>query len=462
MAGRWVMASIQTTFAVMPALVYGVAGHLLASRQRGDLDRHAGRLHDAADAALLPGRSSLLGVQVDVQTSLALFDRVFEYLDLPVDIDERETRSTLDRSRACAARSRFDDVCVRLRPRRRADARRTSSFVAEPGTTVAVVGETGAGKTTLGYLVARLYDADRRARSRSTASTCATCRSRRSRATVGVVSQETYLFHGTVRENLRFARPDATDEEIEAGRPRGPDPRPHRVAARGLRHGRRRARLPLLGRREAAARDRPGRSCATRRCCVLDEATSALDVETERAVQEALDRLGRGPHDDRDRPPAVDDPRRRPDRRARPRPDRRARHARRAARARRPLRRARRARRRHRLMFRSRRRDVIFPQSEHARLAAMLAGATGRRAADRRGRPLARPRVSGARHRRDRRDGVRALGAPHAGRLRARDRRPGRRPHGPDAHPPARERTRPRTRRRARAGARRRASRGAA
>ena len=276
-----------------------------------------------------------------------------------------------------------------------------------------MVGETGAGKTTLGYLVARLYDTTAGAvtvdgvdvRDLSFASL---------RETVGVVSQETYLFHGTVRENLRFARPDATDDEIEqaaraarihdhlASLPEGYDTV---VGERGYRFsGGEKQRLAIA---RAVLRDPP--------VLLLDEATSALDVETERAVQDALDRLSEGRTTiviahrlstirDADLILVLDHGR----------IAERGTHAELVA-ARRPLRRPGRARRRHRLMFRSRRRDIIFPQSEHARLAAMLAGRDGRRAADRRRRPLARPRLSGARHRRDRRDGARSGGPSSCG-----------------------------------------------
>ena len=157
---------------------------------------------------------------------------------------------------------------------------------------MAVVGETGSGKTTLGYLVARLYDVNDGAvlidgvdvRDFSFASL---------RSAVGVVSQETYLFHGTVRENLRFARPAATDEEVEdaaraarihdhlASLPEGYDTV---VGERGYRFsGGEKQRIAIA---RAILRDPP--------VMVLDEATSALDVETERAVQEALDGLSQG------------------------------------------------------------------------------------------------------------------------------------------------------------------------
>jgi ATP-binding cassette subfamily B protein len=166
------------------------------------------------------------------------------------------------------------------------------SFVAPAGTSVALVGETGAGKTTVGYLAARLYDVSEGAvlidgvdlRDLSFDSL---------RRMVGVVSQETYLFHGSVRENLRFARPDATDEQIEQAARAAqihehlaslPDGYDTVVGERGYRFsGGEKQRLAIA---RAILRDAP--------VLVLDEATSALDVETERLVQDALERLSRG------------------------------------------------------------------------------------------------------------------------------------------------------------------------
>ena len=170
MAGRWMMASIQTTFAVMPALVYGVAGHL-------DRRRHApisiGTLvaFTTLQTRLFFPVGSLLGVQADVQTSLALFERVFEYLDLPVDIDERPERDARPLRRV-ARRGGVRRRLLRLRGRP-PDAASTSASWPSRARKVAVVGETGSGKTTLGYLAARLYDPTG-GRPGSTATTCAT------------------------------------------------------------------------------------------------------------------------------------------------------------------------------------------------------------------------------------------------------------------------------------------------
>jgi len=289
MAGRWMMATIQATFAIMPALIYGIAGYAMA---RGGPVITIGTLvaFTTLQTRLLFPIGSLLNVQADLQTSTALFDRVFEYLDLPVEIEEPADPVPFDPALASGqvefrnVTFRYDDVAE--------DTLRDISFVAPAGTKVAIVGETGSGKTTLGYLTGRLYDVTEGAvlidgvdvREMSFDAL---------RATVGVVSQETYLFHGTVRENLRFAKPDATDEELEqAARaaqifdhlgslPEGLDTV---VGERGYRFsGGEKQRLAIA---RALLRDAP--------VMVLDEATSALDVETERAVQDALERLSRG------------------------------------------------------------------------------------------------------------------------------------------------------------------------
>jgi ATP-binding cassette, subfamily B, bacterial len=289
MAGRWMMATIQSTFAIMPALMYGIAG-LTMSRGGGLISIGTLVAFTTLQTRLLFPIGSLLNVQADLQTSTALFDRVFEYLDLPVEIDEREHPVALDPA-TTRGEVEFRRVGFRYEENG-ATTLRDISFVAPPGTKVAVVGETGSGKTTLGYLTARLYDVTEGAvtidgvdvRDLTFDSL---------RATIGVVSQETYLFHGSVRENLRFARPGASDEELEAAAraaqihhhlaslPEGYDTV---VGERGYRFsGGEKQRLAIA---RAILRDPP--------VLVLDEATSALDVETERAVQEALERLSAG------------------------------------------------------------------------------------------------------------------------------------------------------------------------
>jgi len=157
---------------------------------------------------------SLLDLGVTLTSSMALFSRVFEYLDLPVDIVEKPDPVQL-RPSEVLGEVRFNDVSFRYGDGDEAPwTLHDINLVVPAGTRTAIVGETGAGKTTLCYLVARLYEPQRGrvtidgvdVRDASLESLA---------ATVGVVSQETYLFHASVRENLRFARPDATDEEID-------------------------------------------------------------------------------------------------------------------------------------------------------------------------------------------------------------------------------------------------------
>jgi ATP-binding cassette subfamily B protein len=280
MAGRWVMASIQTSFAVMPAAVYWLGGTVLSN----SISIPTIIAFTTLQARLFFPVGSLLGVSLDIQTSLALFDRVFEYLDAPVDIVE----GTVDSAEA------GDVVFDRVWFSYETDAwtLQDVSFVVPAGTTTALVGETGAGKTTLGYLTARLYDVVRGSVSIGGVDvrdlTFATLAS-----LVGVVSQETYLFHASVRENLRFGKPDASDEELyeaaEAARIHHviaalPDGYDTVVGERGYRFsGGEKQRIAIA---RTMLRNPP--------ILVLDEATSSLDTETERLVQDALDRLAEG------------------------------------------------------------------------------------------------------------------------------------------------------------------------
>jgi ATP-binding cassette, subfamily B, bacterial len=284
MTGRWMMASIQTTFAIMPALVYWFAGFTIA---QGSETITIGTLvaFTTLQARLFFPIGSLLGVQLEVQSSLALFDRIFEYLDHRVEIVEGERTLAEPRGEVQLDHVwfRYDDAAWTLQD---------VSFSVPAGTKTALVGETGSGKTSCAYLVARLYDATQGTVSidgvdvrELTFESLA--------AAVGVVSQETYLFHATVRENLSFARPEATDEEIEdaaraaqiheliATLPEGYDTV---VGERGYRFsGGEKQRIAIA---RTILRNPP--------VLVLDEATSSLDTQTERLVQEALERLSEG------------------------------------------------------------------------------------------------------------------------------------------------------------------------
>ena len=339
MAGRWVMAIDPDDLRDHAGARVLVRGQPVVGRR--DLDRHAGRVHDAPDAPLLPDRAAAL--RADRRADLARALRPGLRVPRPAGRHRRARRRRRRcRARRSAARSRFDDVWFRYE-RARGRSRTSPSSVpaghdaprssARPAPARRRSATSSRGSTTSSA-----------AASRSTASTCATSRFASLADLVGVVSQETYLFHASVRENLRFARPDATDEEIEEAARAAqihhviaalPDGYDTVVGERGYRFsGGEKQRIAIA---RTILRNPP--------ILVLDEATSALDTETERAVQEALDELARGPDDDRDRPPPLHRPRRRPDRRPRRRADRRARHARRADGARRPLRVPRRARR---------------------------------------------------------------------------------------------------------------------
>ena len=287
MAGRWVMALIQTTFAVMPAAVYWFGGWSMANGA-GAISIGTLVAFTTLQTRLFFPIGQLLSVGVDVQTSLALFDRVFEYLDLTVDMDEKPDAVELGDCRGDVA---FEHAWFRYSP----DGPWTLEDVTvavSPGETLAIVGETGAGKTTMAYLVARLYDVERGRVSIDGHDVREVTFASLAR-TVGVVSQETYLFHDTVRENLRFARPDATDEEIEEAARAArihdlvaslPDGYDTVVGERGYRFsGGEKQRIAIA---RTILRNPP--------VLVLDEATSALDTQTERAVQEALDRLAEG------------------------------------------------------------------------------------------------------------------------------------------------------------------------
>ncbi|MDO2377059.1 ABC transporter ATP-binding protein [Rhodococcus electrodiphilus] len=282
LSGRWRMATMNIVFAAIPALLYLVAGLPATS---GGMTIGTLVAFTGLQATLFRPLMSLLDVGVSVTGSLALFSRIFEYLDLTVEIGEPTEPVHLDLGRVAGA-VRFDDVRFRYDGADR-DALAGITLDVPAGSHVALVGETGSGKTTLGSLVARLYDPTSGrvtidgvdVRDLPLADVA---------SLVGVVSQETYLLHATVRENLRHAKPDATDAEIEQAARAAhihdllcslPDGYDTVVGARGHRFsGGEKQRLAIA---RTLLRDP--------RILVLDEATSALDNETERAVQAALD-----------------------------------------------------------------------------------------------------------------------------------------------------------------------------
>ncbi|MFF3751887.1 ABC transporter ATP-binding protein [Streptomyces sp. NPDC002018] len=288
MAGRWRMSTIGIVMAAMPAVIYWAAGITMGA---GGSAVSLGTLvaFVSLQQGLFRPAVSLLSTGVQMQTSLALFQRIFEYLDLPVDITEPERPVRIDRIRG---EVRFDDVDFGYDGTGGQPTLQGIGLTVPSGGSLAVVGPTGSGKSTLSYLVPRLYDVtggrvlldgvDVRELDFDTLARA-----------VGVVSQETYLFHASVAENLRFAKPTATDEEIEKAARAAqihdhiaslPDGYDTLVGERGYRFsGGEKQRLAIA---RTILRDPP--------VLILDEATSALDTRTEHAVQQAIDALSRG------------------------------------------------------------------------------------------------------------------------------------------------------------------------
>ncbi len=285
MAGRWRQSTIQIVMSAMPAVIYWVTG----LTGRGDhMAISIGTLvaFTTLQQSLFRPAVSLLSVGVDIQSSLELFGRIFEYLDLPVDIAEPAnpvTPATVrGEVRLTGVGFRYDGP----------PTLRDISVTVPAGHSLAIVGETGSGKTTLSYLIPRLYDVT--AGSVTIDGTDVRDLSFDAlAAAVGMVAQETYLFHASVADNLRFAKPEATDEEIVAAAKVAqihehlmslPDGYDTVVGERGYRFsGGEKQRLAIA---RAVLRDPP--------VLVLDEATSALDTQTEQAVQQAIDAVSAG------------------------------------------------------------------------------------------------------------------------------------------------------------------------
>lgn len=287
LAGRWRMAAMSIVFAAIPAVIYLSAG---LPGTAGTLTIGTLVAFTALQGNLFRPLMGLLNVGVTLTASLALFARIFEYLDLPVEVAEPARPVPLDPATA-RGHLRVEDVTFSY-PGSDTAALAGVSLDVPAGTSLALVGETGSGKSTLAALISRLHDPDA-GRITIDGIDLRDLRPADLAAVVGVVSQETYLLHGTVRDNLRYARPDATDTEIEAAARAArihdlvtalPDRYDTMVGSRGHRFsGGEQQRLAIA---RTLLRDP--------RILVLDEATSALDTETERAVQRALDELARG------------------------------------------------------------------------------------------------------------------------------------------------------------------------
>jgi ATP-binding cassette, subfamily B, bacterial len=313
MIGRWFFAMIGIFFSIAPAFVYLLAGTLIIE---GDPGVSVGTIvaFTTLQSRLFFPLGQLLNVQVEIQGALALFDRIFEYLEMPHEITDAPDAVTLDPV-AMRGDVRFRDVSFRYPPTAvqlaaegEAEAAEASGravkvpiqpfglhdidFEALPGQLVALVGPSGSGKTTTTYLIPRLYDVDvgiveidgddvRHVQLESLG------------RVIGVVTQETYLFHASVLENLRYAKPDATQEEVEE-------------AARAAAIHDRVLELPegydtIVGERGYKLSGGEKQRVAIARVLlkdprilILDEATSALDTVSERLIQSALYRLMEG------------------------------------------------------------------------------------------------------------------------------------------------------------------------
>ncbi len=313
MIGRWFFALIGTFFSIMPALVYLLAGSLIIG---GDTHVSIGTIvaFTTLQSRIFFPLGQMLNVQIEIQGALALFDRIFEYLEMPNEITDAPDAVHLKPAKmrgevrfegvafhypASAAQLAAQEEAAGAEAEGRAEPTLVRpfdlaeiSFTAEPGRLVALVGPSGAGKTTTTYLIPRLYDVDtgavridgvdvRRIGLLSLGSA------------IGVVTQETYLFHNTVLENLRYAKPDATMDEVE-------------VASRAAAIHDRISELPegyetVVGERGYKLSGGEKQRIAIARVLlkdprilILDEATSALDTVSERLIQGALARLMEG------------------------------------------------------------------------------------------------------------------------------------------------------------------------
>ncbi|HEX2140648.1 MAG TPA: ABC transporter ATP-binding protein [Candidatus Limnocylindria bacterium] len=313
MIGRWFFAMIGTFFSIAPAFVYLLAGSLIIG---GDTTVSVGTIvaFTTLQSRLFFPLGQLLNVQVEIQGALALFDRIFEYLEMPHEITDAPdavdltTANTRGEVRFRGVSFRYPVSPGQVQAQAEAELAEATGravhlpiqpfgltdidFTARPGELVALVGPSGSGKTTTTYLVPRLYDVD----TGSVEIDGHDVRGIRLESlgrVIGVVTQETYLFHASVLDNLRYAKPEAIMDEVEA-------------AARAAAIHDRILELPegydtIVGERGYKLSGGEKQRVAIARVLlkdprilILDEATSALDTVSERLIQAALNRLMQG------------------------------------------------------------------------------------------------------------------------------------------------------------------------
>jgi len=306
MIGRSFFATVQIFFSIAPALVYLVAGWVLSGPGATAITAGTIVAFTTLQSRLFFPIGQMLQVSVEVQSAMALFDRIFEYLDMEPEIEDRPDAVRLSHDEV-EGRVRFRDVWFRYetppdeqvespdgdgdRPRRLWTLQDVELEI-EPGQLAALVGPSGAGKTTMTYLVPRFYDVQRGAveiDGRDVRDIALESLGE----TIGMVTQETYLFHASVRDNLMYGRPDATEDEMIAAAKAAfihdrvmqlPDGYDTPVGERGYKmSGGEKQRLAIA---RVVLKDP--------RILILDEATSSLDTTSERLVQQALRPLMRG------------------------------------------------------------------------------------------------------------------------------------------------------------------------
>lgn len=286
LVGRFFFVLVQAFFSIAPAAIWYIGGRLIFANAGavtiGDIVAFT-----TLQARLLFPMSSMLNRTVDITSSLALFDRVFEYMDLKSEITDPPNPARVDRDRV-RAEIEFDHVKFTYRSGEDPDVFSLDdvSFIAKPGTLTAIVGPSGSGKTTVGYLLSRLYDVDEGA-VRIDGIDVRDMALNDLNGLIGVVTQDPFLFHTTVAENIRYGRPSASDEEMDQAAKAAqiydtivqmPGKYETVVGERGYRmSGGERQRLAIA----RVILSNP-------RILLLDEATSSLDTLSERLIQRAL------------------------------------------------------------------------------------------------------------------------------------------------------------------------------